>query len=151
MEPGVSIAHWHAEDGLPNRLTVVSSTQFVYGDAVALAESFELAHKDKILRIVAQVAMSASSGTPACASIAPLVGGGFGSKGGSNHTFLSAMAAKLLRQPVKLVLTRQNTFSQMPYRGGLDVRIRLGADREGKLTSLQQDTVIQSSVTASFP
>ena len=149
MEPGVSIAHWHAEDGLPNRLTVVSSTQFVYGDAVALAESFELAHKDKILRIVAQVAVG-KQWDSSVRVVAPLVGGGFGSKGGSNHTFLSAMAAKLLRQPVKLVLTRQNTFSQMPYRGGLDVRIRLGSDREGKLTSLQQDTVIQSSVTASF-
>ena len=63
---------------------------------------------------------------------------------------LSAMAAKLLRQPVKLVMTRQNTFSQMPYRGGLDVDIRLGAGRSGKLTSLLQETVIQSSVTASF-
>lgn len=149
MEPGVSIAHWHAEDGLPNRLTVVSSTQFVYGDAVALAEAFELAHKDKMLRIVAQVAVG-KEWEGSVRVIAPLVGGGFGSKGGSNHTLLAAMAAKLLRQPVKLVMTRQNTFSQMPYRGGLHVRLRLGASREGKLTSLLQDTVIQSSVTASF-
>ncbi len=149
MEPGVSIAHWHAEDGLPNRLTIISSTQFVYGDAVAMAEAFELAHKDKILRIVAQVAIG-KQWDSSVRVVAPLVGGGFGSKGGTNHTMLSAMAAKLLRQPVKLVMTRQNTFSQMPYRGGLDVNIRLGADRSGKLTSLLQETVIQSSVTASF-
>ena len=149
MEPGVSIAHWHADDGLPNRLTVVASTQFVYGDAVALAEAFELAHKDKILRIVAQVAIG-KQWESSVRVVAPLVGGGFGSKGGMNHTVLPAMAAKLLRQPVKLVLTRQNTFSQMPYRGGLDMRLRLGADRHGKLTSLLQDTVIQSAETASF-
>ncbi len=149
MEPGVSIAHWHTEDGLPNRLTIVSSTQFVYGDAIALAEAFELRHKDKMLRIVAQVAIG-KEWEGSARVIAPLVGGGFGSKGGSNHTMLSAMAAKLLRQPVKLVLTRQNTFNQMPYRGGLDIRLRLGAGYDGKLTSLLQDTVIQSSVSASF-
>ncbi len=149
MEPGVTIAHWHAEDGLPNRLTVVSATQFVYGDAIGLAEAFDLNHSDKMLRIVSQVAIGKELES-SVRVIAPLVGGGFGSKGGTNHTMLPAMAAKLLRQPVKLVLSRQNTFSQMPYRGGLDVRLRLGANREGKLTSLLQDTVIQSSVTASF-
>ncbi|MGI4756406.1 MAG: xanthine dehydrogenase family protein molybdopterin-binding subunit [Janthinobacterium lividum] len=149
LEPGVTIAHWHAEDGLTNRLTVVASTQFVYGDAIALAEAFNIGHTDKILRIVSQVAVGKEY-EGRIRVIAPLVGGGFGSKGGANHTMLAAMAAKLLRQPVKLVLSRQNTFSQMPYRGGLSINLRLGANRDGKLTSLQQETVIQTSVTGSF-
>ena len=149
MEPGASVAHWHAEDGITNRLTVVTSTQFVYGDAVGLAEAFNIGHTDKILRIVAQVSFGKEYDSRVRV-VAPLVGGGFGSKGGSNHTFLAAMAAKLLRQPVKLVLSRQQTFSQMPYRGGLSIRVRLGADRTGRLTSLQQDAILQSSNTASF-
>ncbi len=149
MEPGVSVAHWHADDGLTNRLTVVCSTQFVYGEAVALAEAFEIGHKDKILRIVAQVAVGKEIDSRVRV-VAPLVGGGFGSKGGMNHTMLPAMAAKLLRQPVKLVLSRQGTFSQMPYRGGLSISMRLGALPDGRLTSLLQETIIQSSETASF-
>ena len=149
MEPGVSIAHWHADDGMVNRLTVVTSTQFVYGDAVALAEAFDLGHTDKILRIVAQVAVGKEF-EGKVRVVAPLVGGGFGSKGGANHTMLAVMAAHSLRQPVKLVLTRQNTFSQMPYRGGLAMRLRLGSNPDGRLTSLMQETTIQSSETASF-
>ena len=149
MEPAATVAHWHADDGLTNRLTVVASTQFVYGDAVALAEAFDIGHKDKILRIVTQVAIGKEYESRVRV-IAPLVGGGFGSKGGANHTMLAAMAAHTLRQPVKLVLTRQETFSQLPYRGGLHLRMRLGADRTGKLLSLQQDTVIQTSHTGSF-
>ena len=149
LEPGATVAHWHADDGEVNRLTVIATTQFVYGDAIALAEAFDIGHTDKILRIVAQVAVGKEF-EGRVRVVAPLVGGGFGSKGGSNHTMLAVMAAKLLEVPVKLVLTRQDTFSQMPYRGGLAIRMRLGATADGKLTSLIQEATLQSSETASF-
>ncbi len=149
MEPAATVAHWHADDGLTNRLTVIASTQFVYGDAIALAEAFEIGHTDKILRIVTQVAVGKEY-EGRVRVVAPLVGGGFGSKGGANHTMLATMAAHNLRQPVKLVLTRQDTFSQLPYRGGLSIHLRLGAKPDGKLTSLQQHTIIQTSETGSF-
>jgi xanthine dehydrogenase YagR molybdenum-binding subunit len=149
LEPGATVAYWHAEDGLANRMTVVSSTQFVYGDAVALGEAFDLGVKDKLPRIVAQVLVGKEFDS-AVRVIAPLIGGGFGSKGGANHTMLPAMAAKLLGHPVKLVLKRQDTFSQMPYRGGLDVRLRIGANPDGMLTALVQESLLQSAETASF-
>ena len=149
IEPGASLAHWHAEDGAVNRLTVVTCTQFVYGDAVMLAEAFDIGHTDKMLRIVAQVAVGKEF-EGRVRVVSPLVGGAFGSKAGSNHVLLAAMAARVVGQPVKLVLSRQQTFSQMPYRGGLQVRIRLGADAGGRLQSLQQEAVVQSSTTASF-
>ncbi len=149
MEPAATVAHWHADDGEVNRLTVVASTQFVYGDAVALAEAFSIGHTDKILRIVSQVAVGKEF-EGRIRVIAPLVGGGFGSKGGANHTMLAVMAAHTLRRPVKLVLTRQDTFSQLPYRGGLSIHLQLGAGHDGKLTSLRQQTVIQTSETGSF-
>jgi xanthine dehydrogenase YagR molybdenum-binding subunit len=149
LEPSATVAYWHADDGLANRITVVSSTQFVYGDAVALGEAFDLGVKDKLPRIVAQVLVGKEFDS-AVRVIAPLIGGGFGSKGGANHTMLTAMAAKLVGHPVKLVLKRQHTFSQMPYRGGLDVRLRLGATPDGMLTALVQESLLQSSETASF-
>ena len=149
MEPGATLAHWHPEDGEVNRITVLSSTQFVYGDAVALAEAFDIGHKDKILRIVTQVAASKQYASRVRVA-APLVGGGFGSKGGNNHLMLAAMAARLVGHPVKLVLTRQDTFSQMPYRGAVDVHLQLGSDAEGKLQVLRQHGTLQSSKTGSF-
>lgn len=149
LEPSATVAHWHADDGLTNRLTVLSATQFAYGDAVALAEAFNLKHTDKILRIVAQVTVGKQFDS-SVRVVAPLVGGGFGSKGGMNHTMLAVMAAKLAARTVKLVLTRQDTFSQMPYRSALDIRVRLGSTADGRLTALLQDTVIQSAETATY-
>ena len=149
MEPGASVAHWHVEDGLPNRLTIVSSTQFVYGDAIAMGEAFELGRKDRMPRILTQVLVGKEMDAKVRV-VAPLIGGGFGSKGGNNYTMMAAMAARLAGQPVKIVLSRPNTFSQMPYRGGLSIRLRLGATADGKLTSLLQDSILQSSETASF-
>lgn len=149
IEPGSTLAHWHPEDGELNRLTILSSTQFVYGDAIAMGEAFDLGRRDAILRIVSQVVVGKQYDSRVRV-IAPLVGGGFGSKGGANHTLLAAMAARQVGHPVKLVLTRPNTFSQMPYRGGLAMRMRLGADISGRLQSLQQDTILQSGQLASF-
>ena len=149
IEPGASLAHWHPDDGAVNRLTVLTCTQFVYGDAVMLAEAFDIGHTDKMLRIVAQVAVGKEFDGKVRV-VSPLVGGAFGSKAGSTHVLLAAMAARVVQHPVKLVLSRQQTFSQMPYRGAVQVRVQLGADANGKLQSLLQHAVVQSSTTASF-
>ncbi len=149
MEPAATVAHWHPEDGETNRLTVITTTQFVYGEAITLAEAFALGHKDKILRIVSQV-MAGIEYECCVRVIAPLIGGAFGSKNGLNQTMLATMAARVTGHPVKLVLSRQQTFSQMPYRGGLQIRMRLGADSSGRLQSLIQEAVLQSAETASF-
>lgn len=149
MEPGATLAHWHPEDGEVNRLTVLSTTQFVYGDAVGLAEAFDIGHMDKILRIVTQVALGKQY-TSRVRVVAPLVGGGFGSKGGNNHLLLAAMAARATGHPVKLVLSRPDTFAQMPYRGALSIHLQMGADNEGHLQVLTQHGTLQSSKTATF-
>ncbi len=149
MEPAATVAHWHPEDGETNRLTVIATTQFVYGEAISLAEAFSIGHKDKILRIVSQV-VAGLEYECRVRVVAPLVGGAFGSKNGLNNTMLATMAAKVTGHPVKLVLSRQQTFSQMPYRGGLQMRVRLGADAQGRLQTLLQESVLQSAETASF-
>ena len=50
--------------------------------------------------------------------ISTLAGGAFGGKAGNVHLLLAPMAAKLVGQPLKLVLTREQTFSLMPFRPG---------------------------------
>jgi xanthine dehydrogenase YagR molybdenum-binding subunit len=149
IEPAATVAYWHAESPAPIRLTVICSTQFVYGDAIVLGQTFGLGVKDSMLRFGLQLAFGKELDSKVRV-VAPLIGGGFGSKGSNSHMLLAAMAAKLVGQPVKLVLTRQQVFSMMPYRGAARQRIRLGAAPDGRLISMLHEGLIQSAETASF-
>ena len=82
--------------------------------------------------------------------VAPLIGGGFGSKGANQHMLLAAMAAKVANAPVKLVLTREQTYAMMPYRSAVVQRLRLGAERSGRLSAVLHDSVVQNSRVGSF-
>src|SRR5213075_2284881 len=78
--------------------------------------------------------------------IAPHVGGGFGSKGTPRpHAVLAAIASKVTGRPVKVAVTRQQMFSLTGYRTPTIQRLRLGADREGRLTAIAHDVLEQTS------
>jgi xanthine dehydrogenase YagR molybdenum-binding subunit len=78
--------------------------------------------------------------------IAPYVGGGFGSKGFARpHVILAVMAARVAGRPAKLALTRQQMFALAGYRTPTIQRIRLGAERDGRLTAIAHDVVAQTS------
>jgi xanthine dehydrogenase YagR molybdenum-binding subunit len=69
--------------------------------------------------------------------VSPYVGGAFGSRGSlTQRTALVAVAAKRLGRPVKLVATRAQGFTIASYRAETRHRLRLGADRDGKLIAL---------------
>jgi len=69
-------------------------------------------------------------------AISPFVGGAFGSKAQfSPRTGLVALAARRLNRPVKLVATRDQGFTIQTYRAETRHRIRMGAQRDGKITS----------------
>jgi xanthine dehydrogenase YagR molybdenum-binding subunit len=69
--------------------------------------------------------------------ISPYVGGAFGSRGSlTQRTALIAVGARRLNRPVKLVATRDQGFTIASYRAETRHRLRLGADRGGKLVSL---------------
>ena len=73
--------------------------------------------------------------------ISTLVGGAFGSRGELGQaTALIAMAAKRLNRPVKLVATRQQCFTLRSFRAESRHRLRLGAERDGKLTALSHES-----------
>lgn len=72
--------------------------------------------------------------------ISHFLGGGFGSKGSPwSHVPLAAMAAMVVKRPVKLVLTRSQMFHFVGHRPRMLQRIRLGADAEGKLLAMRHD------------
>ena len=114
LEPSATIAHW---DG--DRLTVHESAQYIHATRNALAQAFRLPPEN--VRV-----------------LSPYLGGGFGSKGPVwPHTLLTAAAARHVRRPVKLVLTRAQTYTSHGHRGETHQRVRLGADRDGRLTAME--------------
>ena len=82
--------------------------------------------------------------------ITPLAGGAFGSKQANIHTLLAPMAAKMVGRPVKLVLSREQTFSMMPFRGESQQRLRMGADIHGNLEAILQDVQTAQGAGGSF-
>ncbi len=113
LEPHATIAWW--DDG---SLTVFESTQSVVVTAGSLASIFNIKRED--IRV-----------------IAPFVGGGFGGKGGLwNHTPLCVAAAKALKRPVKLSLSREGVYRVVGGRTLAEQRLALGATKDGKLSAL---------------
>ena len=76
----------------------------------------------------------------------PFLGGGFGSKGMiSGPQVLGIMAARLVGRPVKLVLRREQMFGPVGHRAETRQTLRIGADKDGKLTALDHHTKTASS------
>ncbi|MGW0523274.1 xanthine dehydrogenase family protein molybdopterin-binding subunit [Crossiella sp. NPDC003009] len=124
MEPHASIAHW--ADG---QLTLYETTQ---------AGNF------------AKTAVAQALGMPPAAVrvVSPYLGGGFGAKGAAwPHLLLTAAAARELARPVKLVLSRAQTYTAHGHRSEFRQRITLGAKRDGRITALVQVSTQQCSAT----
>jgi xanthine dehydrogenase YagR molybdenum-binding subunit len=76
----------------------------------------------------------------------PYLGGGFGSKGLiSGPQVLGVMAARLVGKPVKLVLSREQMFGPVGHRAPTRQTLRIGTDRDGKLTALDHRARTTSS------
>jgi xanthine dehydrogenase YagR molybdenum-binding subunit len=84
--------------------------------------------------------------------ISPSVGGGFGQKNSLQpHIGPLAIAARRLGRPVKLVLTRPQTFHQASFRPASRQRVRLGADASGRLLAAIHEIDQQTSRHDLFP
>jgi xanthine dehydrogenase YagR molybdenum-binding subunit len=113
MEPHASIAAW---DG--DQLTLWTSNQMIAWCVADLAETLGIA-KEKI-RV-----------------FSPFVGGGFGGKLFVRaDALLAALGAKAAGRPVKVALPRPAMFNNTTHRPATIQRIRLGANRDGKLVAI---------------
>lgn len=127
LEPHATTAVWD-EHGL----TLYDSTQGAYACRQAIARRFGL--EPERVRVIAHH-----------------VGGGFGSKGTPRpHAVAAALAARLVGRPVRLAVTRQQMFALTGYRTPTIQRVRLGAGRDGRLTSIAHDVVEQTSTLEEF-
>jgi xanthine dehydrogenase YagR molybdenum-binding subunit len=113
MELPSTIASW---DG--DRLTVWDKVQGIVSAQEAYAHAFGISED--------QVTV-----------LSPFVGGAFGSAGQTwPHQLLAAFAARQLRRPVKLILTRKQMYSGIGYRPTSRQRLAIGADRSGRITAM---------------
>jgi xanthine dehydrogenase YagR molybdenum-binding subunit len=84
--------------------------------------------------------------------ISPYAGGGFGQKNSMQpHVGLLAVAARRLGRPVSFVMTRPQTFHQGSFRPATRQRVRLGADRSGRLSAAIHEVDQQTSRHDLFP
>jgi xanthine dehydrogenase YagR molybdenum-binding subunit len=113
METFVSIARW---DG--DRLTVWDSTQGVFDRQQDLARYFRLPLSS--IRVICHY-----------------VGGGFGSKlSTGKYTVMAALLARRTARPVKLALTREESFLSEGNRPANLIKLKAGVKRDGTLTAL---------------
>jgi xanthine dehydrogenase YagR molybdenum-binding subunit len=127
MEPHASVAEWNGD-----QLMVYDATQAVTGVKGLLASMLGL--------------------TPEKVKVVSLfIGGGFGSKGFTWPTpIVTAMAAKMVNRPVKLVLSRQQMFTTAGRRSQTIQKIALASNSSGKLTAIKHDTTSESSFVDEF-
>ena len=127
IEAPATIAHW--KDG---ELFVRDSNQGPHIVAAALASAFGLEKKD--VRVVTE-----------------FVGGAFGCKLQLwPHGYIAALAARLVKRPVKLVLTRPQMFTSVGHRPALIQHIALGADRGGKLLAIRHEAIVQTGLVDEY-
>ncbi len=127
MEPHAAIAFWQGD-----KLTIFDKTQEVYGVREHLAASFGVPEENVNV-------------------VSPFVGGAFGSSLMPNYyPALTAMAARELKRPVKVVYTRTQMFTGHGYRPYTIQKIALGAERSGKLSAILHEAVHNTSSFEEF-
>ncbi|HEX5325097.1 MAG TPA: xanthine dehydrogenase family protein molybdopterin-binding subunit [Acetobacteraceae bacterium] len=122
MEPHATIAEW---DG--DRLTLYDKSQWVGNVRMEIAHVFDMPEAN--IRV-----------------INPYVGGAFGSALRTwPHVTIAAMAARRVRRPVRVELTRRECFTSIGFRPMTVQRVALGARRDGRLTSVIHEATAQTS------
>jgi xanthine dehydrogenase YagR molybdenum-binding subunit len=124
MEPHVTTAFWDADD----TLTLYDTTQHIFGTRELV--SIVLGTPPEKIDVVSH-----------------FLGGGFGGKAYVwPHTLLAALAAKVLRRPVRVQLTRAQMYSMAGHQPATVQTITLGADRDGRLLGIRHESVSPTSV-----
>ncbi|MBW7970605.1 aldehyde oxidoreductase molybdenum-binding subunit PaoC [Bradyrhizobium sp. BR 10289] len=117
MEPHASMAAW---DG--DRLTLWTSNQMIAWTTGDVAKTLGLPKEN--VRV-----------------ISPFIGGGFGGKLFLRaDAVLAALGARAANRPVKVALQRPLMFNNTTHRPATIQRIRIGADRNGKITAIGHES-----------
>ncbi len=126
LEPECSVAKPDGVDGVE----VLSQGQGVYEDRKAIAKILGL--PEEKVRII----------------LAPN-GGGFGGKEDLSVQHHAALCSYIMKKPVRLSLTRDESILMHPKRHPLIMEYEVGCDKDGKFTALKADIVGDTGAYAS--
>ena len=127
MEPECAVAMPYKDGGV----FVYASDQSVYDDQREIARMLSLPKEKVRVR-------------------ATLVGGGFGGKEDMSVQHHAALAAFILKRPVKVKLTRQESINVHPKRHPMRIHIRLGADKNGIIKGMKAEIIADTGAYASL-
>lgn len=128
IEPHACVVEWQDND----HVTLWEPSQWVAGAQVEVAEWLGIDKKD--VRI-----------------ISPYVGGGFGSKPVPyTHVALACVASRELQRPIKVSLTRPQTFTGLGGRAATQQQLEMGATRDGKIVSIIHSGFSETSIDDVF-
>ena len=117
MEPHSSIAVWNGD-----KLTLYTANQMINWGKKDLAKTLGIPEDNVRL-------------------VSPYIGGGFGGKLFLRaEAVLAALGARAAGRPVKVQLQRALMFNNTTHRPATIQRIRIGATREGRITSIAHDS-----------
>jgi 4-hydroxybenzoyl-CoA reductase alpha subunit len=127
-EPHAAVAVWNPDE----TLTVIAATQVPHYLHRNLAKVLGLPmHRIRVIK--------------------PALGGGFGGKSDPlPHQIITGYLAMKTRQPVKCVLSREEVFLTNHGRHPTEMTISVGCDRDGTLTALDADILIDGGAYGSF-
>jgi len=103
-----------------DKLTVFEGSQYMAGSRANVAKGMKIEPTD--VRVVSR-----------------FIGGAFGGKGPNPRTAWVALAARRAGRAVKLVPTRDQGFTIATYRAETQQHVKLGASKDGKLTSFYHE------------
>jgi xanthine dehydrogenase YagR molybdenum-binding subunit len=122
IEPHVTIASWNDD-----ALTLYDKSQWVENCRREIAHVFGM--EEEKIRV-----------------LSPFVGGAFGSALRTwPHVTIAALAAREVRRPVRLELSRRDLYTNTGYRPHTEQRVALGADRDGRLAAIVHEAYGQTS------
>lgn len=127
LEPECCVARLTDDD----RIEVYVGSQIPYADRSQVARSLGLP-EDRV-RIIGQ-----------------LVGGGFGGKEDIMGQIHAAMLAHRTGRPVKLLFDRHESLLVHPKRHATQIRVKLGARRDGRLTAVETELFGDTGAYASL-
>jgi xanthine dehydrogenase YagR molybdenum-binding subunit len=118
MEPHSSMAMWQGD-----KLTLWTSNQMIGWAVRDLSETLQIPKEN--VRI-----------------LSPYIGGGFGTKLWiRSDALLAALGARVAGRPVKVALARPQVPNNTTHRPATIQRVRIGADRDGKITAIAHESL----------
>jgi xanthine dehydrogenase YagR molybdenum-binding subunit len=127
MEPSATLAQWHEDT-----LMMVDATQWAYGVRIVMCALFGIAPEQVRVR-------------------SPHIGGAFGCKGIVwPHQIIAAAAARVTRRPVRIVLSRAQMYSIVPYQPQMVQTVSLAASDDGRLAAIEHESINVTSVSDDF-